>query len=143
MPYKYILYLTGKEDLRSDVEGVTSCVKEFIDSHQNLTYLGLSATNLCKVDLFGTKLSPTEICPVEYQRYCPPQLIVSGHGDERQILESLQRYGDRPSYVQKTFYHLFQLTQGYAAPRIDMIEVKFSQTLTMGYYYILRALLPA
>jgi hypothetical protein len=120
--------LTGKEDLRSDVEGVTSCVKEFIDLHPNLTYLGLSLTNLCKADLFGTKRSPTETCPLEYERYCPPQLIVSGYGDERQILESLQRYGDRPIYVQKTFYHLFQLTQGYATPRIDMIEVNCRQT---------------
>ena len=73
--------------------------------------------------MFGTKRSPTEICPREFERYCPPQLIISGSGDECQVLESLRRYGNRPSYVQKTFHHLFQLTQGYVTPRIDIIEL--------------------
>ena len=121
---KYFLHLTGKEDLRNDVDGLISCVKEFIDSHHQLNYLGLALTNLCKADIFGTKRSPSETCPLEYQRYCPPSLIVSGSGDERQIMESLRRYGSRPSYVQKTFYYLFQLTQGYVQPRIDIIEVR-------------------
>ena len=127
--------MTGKENLRHDVDGVTSCIKEYIDLHEKLTYLGLSLTckdmELCKADLFGTKRSPTETCPLEYERYCPPKLIVSGSGDERQILESLHRYKDRPSYVQKTFYHLFQLTQGYVEPRIDIIEVNISNILRL------------
>ena len=80
-------------------------------------------TNVCEADLFGTKRSPTEICPIELERYCPPQLIVSGSGDERQVLESLRRHSTRPSYVHKTFHHLFQLTHGYVQPRIDIIEL--------------------
>ena len=81
-------------------------------------------TNVCEADLFGTKRSPREVCPLELERYCPPQLIISGSGDERQVLESLRRYGNRPSYVHKTFHHLFQLTQnGYERPRIDIIEL--------------------
>ena len=80
-------------------------------------------TNVCEADLFGTKRSPREICPLELERYCPPQLVVSGSGDERQVLESLRRYSNRPSYVHKTFHHLFQLTHGYERPRIDIIEL--------------------
>ena len=115
--------MIGKEDLRCEIEGTLGCLKEFIDSHHSLTFLGLSLTNLCKADLFGTKRSPSETCPSEYQRYCYPSLLVSGNGDERQIIESLRRYANRPSYIQKTFYHLFQLTQGYVTPRIDIIDV--------------------
>ena len=100
-----------------------TCVKDFIDSHNYLRFLGLSLTNLCKADIFGTKRSPSEKCLPEYERYCPPNLVVSGNGDERQIIESLKRYTNRSSYVQKTFYNLFQLTQGYVQPRVDIIEV--------------------
>ena len=123
LPFLTSLDLSGKEDLRSEEVGVIACIEDFIDAHPHLKFLGLSLTNVCKVDLFGTKRSPSETCPLEYERYCPPNLIVSGSGDENQILESLRRYGNRPTFVQKTFYHLFQLTKGYGMPRIDIIEL--------------------
>ena len=50
-------------------------------------------------------------------------LTVTGRANEKQILASLKRYIHRPAYIQKALYHLFNLTQGYAQPREDVIRL--------------------
>ncbi|KAL1415664.1 hypothetical protein MTO96_029084 [Rhipicephalus appendiculatus] len=48
---------------------------------------------------------------------------ITGCADERQILEALRRYPDRPYYVQKSLYYLYQYTLTYSQPRVDVIKL--------------------
>ena len=58
-------------------------------------------------------------------------LVITGFGTEGQILESLRRYIDRPSYVSKALFFLFKMTTNNfellidnTVARIDIIQVR-------------------
>ena len=46
--------------------------------------------------------------------------MVAGLGNEGQVLESLQRYHDRPHFIAKSLYRLFKMTATPHEPRIDV-----------------------
>ncbi len=57
-------------------------------------------------------------------------LVISGFGNEAQILEMLRRYVDRPTYMTKALYFLFKMTSNTGdnkvdntVPRVDLIQV--------------------
>ena len=50
---------------------------------------------------------------------------MSGHATEGQLFEALRRYKDRTAYVQKTLFHLFQITQSDPEPVEPLIKVCF------------------
>ena len=59
-------------------------------------------------------------------------LVISGFGNEAQIIAMLHRYMDRPTYMTKALYFLFKMTTNTGdnkvdntIPRVDLIQVKF------------------
>ncbi|GAB6022081.1 hypothetical protein CHUAL_006224 [Chamberlinius hualienensis] len=101
------LDISGKDDI--DYESFNT----FLSLHPKLQFIGLVNTNICTHPAF------TELKHPSFRK----DLIVAGNGTETQLVESLRRYIDRPHYVQKCLYHLFQLTHNYRRPREDIIKL--------------------
>jgi len=95
--------ISGKDEI--SLPDLTS----FISFHDQLSFLGLVLTEVCKEPYFTSSM-------VEASR----RLAVSGFGTENQVMEALRRYLTRPQYVQKTLYYLFKMTTGNYEPKIDM-----------------------
>lgn len=51
------------------------------------------------------------------------KLVIAGLGNEEQIKVALRKYCDRPLYVQKALYHLFQLTTTFQEARPDIFNL--------------------
>ncbi len=67
----------------------------FIQHHPRLSFIGLMLTEvICSNPYFVNN----------------KDLIVTGKANEKQILEALKRYMQRPTYIQKALYNLFYLT---------------------------------
>lgn len=85
----------------------------YIKYHRHLKYLGLVMN------------------PVNFDSmFCEPQhkqfrhdLIIGGLGNEEQIRITLRKYCERPCYVRKALYHLFQLTMTFYTARPDIFEL--------------------
>lgn len=50
-------------------------------------------------------------------------LVIAGLGSEKQIKVALQKHRDRPVYIQKALYHLFQLTLSFQTARPDIFNL--------------------
>lgn len=50
-------------------------------------------------------------------------LVIAGLGNEEQIKVTLKKHLDRPLYVQKALYHLFQLTSSFPDARPDIFKL--------------------
>ncbi len=85
-----------------------SGLKSFLNSHPGLQFLGLVLTQACNDE---TILEATTA------------IDVSGCGSERQVVEALRRYDNRPQYTQNSLYNLFKFTQPIIGPREDLIMV--------------------
>ncbi|KAM7287260.1 protein zyg-11 homolog B [Ixodes scapularis] len=106
-PHLVSLDLSGKD-------GVTVCaLRSFLEAHPKMSFLGLVQTDACFDDYFTRELPRSS------------DLVITGCADERQIMEALKRYPDRPYYVQKSLYYLYQYTQAYSEPRVDIIQTLF------------------
>ncbi|KAM7287261.1 protein zyg-11 homolog B [Ixodes scapularis] len=104
-PHLVSLDLSGKD-------GVTVCaLRSFLEAHPKMSFLGLVQTDACFDDYFTRELPRSS------------DLVITGCADERQIMEALKRYPDRPYYVQKSLYYLYQYTQAYSEPRVDIIQL--------------------
>lgn len=104
-PHLVSLDLSGKD-------GVTVCaLRSFLEAHPKMSFLGLVQTDACFDNYFTRELPATS------------DIVITGSADEKQILEALKRYPDRPYYVQKSLYYLYQYTQGYTQPRVDIIKL--------------------
>lgn len=88
----------------------------FLKHHTHLKYLGL-VLNPVNFDVM--------FCEPNYEHFAK-ELIIGGLGCEEQIKITLRKYCDRPSYVQKALYHLFQLTMTFNAARQDIFELVLS-----------------
>lgn len=93
------------------------CIKEslesYLKSHTNLKYLGL-VLNSVNFDLMFSEPN--------YEHF-KRDLIIGGLGNEEQIKITLRKYYERPSYIQKALYHLFQLTMTFSCARPDIFEL--------------------
>jgi len=108
--------ISGKEEI--EVEVMTS----FLSSHQ-LNFLGVFLNDICRDRIFTDPTHPAYF----------GDKVVSGYGNERQILDALRRYIDRPLYITKALYFLFKMTTGNfearienSSPRIDIITLVLS-----------------
>lgn len=101
------LDISGKEDIES------ADLRNFVEAHPSLVFLGLIQTEACYDDMFTDVRSP------DYKA----GLAVTGTASEAQILEALRRYPHRPLYVQKCLYNLFRLTPNFPDARVDVIQL--------------------
>ncbi|KAL3203573.1 hypothetical protein MRX96_011941 [Rhipicephalus microplus] len=104
-PHLVSLDLSGKDGL------TVEALRSFLEAHPKMTFLGLVQTDACFDDFFTRELPANS------------DLVITGCADERQILEALRRYPDRPYYVQKSLYYLYQYTLTYSQPRVDVIKL--------------------
>ncbi|XP_049783276.1 protein zyg-11 homolog B-like isoform X2 [Schistocerca cancellata] len=107
MPHLTYLDISGKEEINPDD------LRNFIDHHKELQFLGLIHCDVCFEEYF---VNPH--CSGYYKN-----LVVAGTGTEAQIMEGLKRYTARPFYVQKCLYHLFRLTPSFTDARVDIIKL--------------------
>ena len=92
LPKLHSLDISGKDEIH-----ITE-LSSFLGCHDQLSFLGLVLTEVCKAVRF------TDVNAEEFRE----ELAVSGWGTEAQIMESLNRYLSRPQYMQKTLYYLFR-----------------------------------
>lgn len=85
----------------------------YIEHHKKLKYLGIVQNHVAFASVF---------CDETNSNY-RPDLIVAGLGNEAQIKVTLRRHYERPLYVQKALYHLFQLTSTFQEARPDIFEL--------------------
>lgn len=104
-PHLVSLDLSGKDGL------TVNALRSFLEAHPNMSFLGLVQTDACFDEFFTRELPACS------------DLVITGCADERQILEALRRYSDRPYYVQKSLYYLYQYTLTYSQPRVDVIKL--------------------
>lgn len=86
----------------------------YLKHHPRMKYLGL-VLNPIAFELF--------LSEPEHDPETELELRVAGLGNEEQIILALRRHYDRHNYVQKALYHLFQLTDGFAASRSDVFQL--------------------
>lgn len=93
------------------------CKKEalesYLDQKTNLKYLGIVLNHCCFEQMF---------CERSHEKF-RKDLVVAGLGSEEQIKVSLKKYYERPLYMQKALYHLFQLTTTFGNARPDIFEL--------------------
>lgn len=85
----------------------------YINNHPKMKYLGIVLNHVAFESTFCDEFSP------DFTR----DLIVAGLGSEGQIKVTLRRHYERPLYVQKALYHLFQLTSTFQDARPDIFEL--------------------
>jgi Zyg-11 family protein len=100
------LDLSGKDGI--DIKEL----KRFISYKQqknceSLKFLGLMQTSLRDEELV----------------FNDSELVITGNATESQIIESLRRYKLRPTFVQKSLFHLYNYTSNYSEPRTDLIHL--------------------
>ncbi|KAK3611985.1 hypothetical protein CHS0354_011644 [Potamilus streckersoni] len=107
LPKLVSLDISGKEGLKEPL------LIEFLKSHPGIRYLGLALTPACKYSIFLDN----------HESEIKREITVTGEADEKQILECLRRYANRPIYVQRSLYTLFSFTQAMSEPREDIIKL--------------------
>lgn len=85
----------------------------FLQKHPNLQFLGLVYGEMSSEDMFLNPLNPN----------FNPNLMIAGCASETQIKVALRHHAERKSYVQKLLYAMFNFTQVFAEPRVDLIEL--------------------
>lgn len=85
----------------------------YLEYHPKLKYLGIVLNSIASDFLFLEAISS----------YYKKDLIIAGLGNENQIKVTLKKHYERPSYVQKALYHLFQLTTTFSETRSDIFEL--------------------
>ncbi|XP_021002485.1 protein zyg-11 homolog [Parasteatoda tepidariorum] len=84
-------------------------LKIFLSNHLKIKFLGLMENDICQDDMFS--------------RSCNPKLVVTGYATQVQVLESLKRYMQRQSYLQKSLCYLYSDLQNLSEPRLDIIKL--------------------
>ncbi|CAH1776089.1 unnamed protein product [Owenia fusiformis] len=99
--------LSGKDRVTEET------LREFLDTHPKIKFVGLALTDVCNIPEF------TEPESEGYRK----DLTITGEADQKQILESLRHYYKRAVYVQRTLYNLFRLTHTFREPKVDILEL--------------------
>ncbi|KAI4455022.1 protein zyg-11 b [Holotrichia oblita] len=99
---------------RSVIDGLT--LETYVLAHPKLKYLGIVMNAAAFEQIF------TEI---NYKHY-KHDLVVAGLASESQIKVTLRYHYEKPMYVQKALYHLFQLTASFNGARADIVELVLS-----------------
>lgn len=102
--------LSGQKNIRSE------CLQHFLLSHSNLQFLGLFLTN---AKYSPCLFNPTDSCYSKTRQYTYDlQDMISSPINEDHIqlyesclIQSLKRYNERSSFVQKILYYIFFLTR--------------------------------
>ncbi|XP_033636563.1 protein zyg-11 homolog B-like isoform X2 [Asterias rubens] len=105
LPHLTSLDISGRDNVKEEV------LHSFIQRRSNMTFLGLTLTQGMSKTLRITK----EMCGEDYltNEGHPDyrlELKISGHASEKQVVEALRRYGNRPNYVHKLLCSLFNMT---------------------------------
>ncbi|ESP03618.1 hypothetical protein LOTGIDRAFT_137121 [Lottia gigantea] len=100
------LDISGRDDVPENV------LRDYMDSHNKLSFLGLALTHTCQYSMFLLE-SP------DFKQ----EIVVTGEADEKQIKESLKRYVSRYMYMQRALYRLFSFSQHMTEPREDIIKL--------------------
>lgn len=103
LPHLVSLDLSGWREFISK-----EALLNYIRSHSKLRYLGIVLNHIAFEPVF---------CEGGLQ------LVVAGLGSEEQIKVTLKKHYERPLYVQKALYHLFQLTSSFQEARPDIFEL--------------------
>lgn len=85
----------------------------YLNHHPKMKYLGIVVNHVAFESAFCDKRAP------DFRR----DLTIAGVGSEEQIIVALRRYCERPVYMQKALYHLFQLTSSFDDVRPDVFEL--------------------
>ncbi|KAK3092105.1 hypothetical protein FSP39_025250 [Pinctada imbricata] len=107
LPNLTSLDISGKEGASERM------IKDFLDCHPDMRFLGLALTQYCEYSMFSNDEAPD----------FKGSMLITGEANERQIVEALRRYVNRSNYVQKSLYTLFRLTQVMTEPREDIIKI--------------------
>lgn len=85
----------------------------YLETHPKLKYLGIVLNPI------ATDVAFSEPNHNNFRN----DLVIAGVGNEEQIKVTLKRHFERPVYVQRALYHLFQLTTVFSEARPDIFEL--------------------
>ncbi|KAK7100174.1 hypothetical protein V1264_023165 [Littorina saxatilis] len=105
-PHLRSLDISGREEVSEQI------LRDYLESHKPMRFLGLSLTKACEYAMFTPE-------SIEHNS----EIIVTGEGTLEQIMEALRRYVSRAVYVQKTLFKLFGFSSGLTEPREDIIKL--------------------
>jgi hypothetical protein len=91
-------------------------------AYPSLKFIGLALTNANSYPIFSQdpQLTITSM-PNVYNNNA--RLTVTGESSEHQLMASLKYYKNRHNYVQKTLYHLFELSRSFRETRVPFLEM--------------------
>ena len=92
-----------------------------MNSYPDLKFIGLALTNANSFKIFnqGSQLPSVSLSNLKNS----PSLIVTGESSEHQLMASLKYYKNRHNYVQKSLYHLFELSRNFRETRVQFLEM--------------------
>ena len=89
-------------------------------SYPSLKFIGIALTNANAFKIFNQEpqLSITSMSNLKKN----VTLIVTGESSEHQLMASLKYYKNRHNYIQKSLYHLFELSRNFRETRVPFLE---------------------
>lgn len=111
-PHLKYLDISGRDGIMIETLRQFISYKHYLGPAFRLQFLGLMQTGLYNNDLF-----------IQDQGELTRDLVVTGSATEKQILQALRTYTQRPSYVQKSLCYLYNYTINCESPRVDVIEL--------------------
>lgn len=94
--------------------GSKPMLENYVRAHPQLGYLGLYNHEFAGHAMFVDEKA---------EGYVGDDIVVAGLANEKQIVVLLQRYRHWRIYMQKTLYHLFQLTRTFSTARGDILAL--------------------
>ncbi|XP_071485050.1 protein zyg-11 homolog B-like [Diadema antillarum] len=122
LPHLVSLDISARDNIREEA------LQHFVSTRRNLRFLGLTLTQ----GVANDRQTPRDMCSEDFltnedHQLFRPELKVSGHATEGQVIEALKRYTDRHDYVHKLLCCLFSMTQFLEKPRPDLVKIILPQ----------------
>ncbi|XP_077982056.1 protein zyg-11 homolog B-like [Glandiceps talaboti] len=99
-------------DISGNRQVKESSLKVFYDGRPQIRFLGLTQTVLCEAEFLTDD---------EHEDF-RPNIKVTGHYTEEQIMEGLRRYTNRPTYLHQLLSYLFDKTHFLVRAQLDILQ---------------------
>ena len=95
-----------------------------MNAYPSLKFIGLALTNANSYTIFSQdpQLTITSTSNSNDNNN-NARLTVTGESSEPQLMASLKYYKNRHNYVQKSLYHLFELSRSFRETRVPFLEM--------------------
>ena len=92
-------------------------------AYPSLKFIGLALTNANSYTIFSQDPQLTITSTSNLNNKNSARLTVTGESSEHQLMASLKYYKNRHNYVQKSLYHLFELSRSFRETRVPFLEM--------------------